>query len=118
MDSANKQKRRVGVTAGLRQTVANQATGETQVVAEMAAPPEMRTPMGTAAEGCNPSADGSMATVALESGSRRPSEEQSKAGELASRERMLPADRTQGRRAGGAHEALPHTPPGGKPHKR
>jgi hypothetical protein len=43
-------KRRVGVTAGLRQIVGNQATGFPQVVTEMAAPPEMRTPMGTAAK--------------------------------------------------------------------
>ena len=43
-------KRRVGVTARLRQTVGNQGTGSLQVVSEMAAPLELRTPMGTAAE--------------------------------------------------------------------
>jgi hypothetical protein len=43
-------KRRVGVTARSRQIVGNQATGFPQVVTEMAAPPELRTPMGTAAK--------------------------------------------------------------------
>ena len=42
-------KRRVGVTAGSRQTEGNQATGSFQVATEMAAPLELRTPMGTAA---------------------------------------------------------------------
>jgi hypothetical protein len=54
--------------------------------------------MGTCGESCNPSADGSMATVALESMSGRG-------------QRVADG----GERAGGAHEALPHTPPGGKP---
>ena len=43
------QKRRVGVTAGSRRTEGNQATGSFQVATEMAAPLELRTPMGTAA---------------------------------------------------------------------
>ena len=43
-------KRRVGVTARLRQTVIDLVTGRQQVATEMAAPPELRTPMGTAAE--------------------------------------------------------------------
>ena len=43
-------KRRVEVTAGLRQIVEDQATGSVQVDTEMAAPLEWRTPMGTAAK--------------------------------------------------------------------
>jgi hypothetical protein len=42
-------KRRVGVTARLRQIDGNQAIGSPQIASEMAAPPELRTPMGTAA---------------------------------------------------------------------
>ena len=42
-------KRRVGVTARSRQIETNQGTGGLQIVTEMAAPPELRTPMGTAA---------------------------------------------------------------------
>jgi hypothetical protein len=42
-------KRRVGVTAGSRQTEGGQVTDFLQVVTEMAAPLEFRTPMGTAA---------------------------------------------------------------------
>jgi hypothetical protein len=90
-------RRRVRVTAGARR--ADQGTWSLlQAVAEMAAPYELRTPMGTCGESCNPSADGSMATVALESMSGRG-------------QRVADG----GERAGGAHEALPHTPPGGKP---
>src|SRR5262245_14051822 len=91
-------RRRVRVTAGSRQA-ARGTWSLLQAVAEMAAPYELRTPMGTCSESCNRSADGSMATVALESmGGRGP----------------RGAD-GGGERAGGAHEALPHTPPGGKP---
>jgi len=50
MDSAGMRKRRVGVTASSRQTVGNQATGSPQVDTEIAAPLELRTPMGTAAK--------------------------------------------------------------------
>ena len=42
-------RRRVGVTARLRQIVGTQATGSGQIATEMAAPLELRTPMGTAA---------------------------------------------------------------------
>jgi transposase len=42
-------KRRVGVTARSRQIVGSQATGCWQIATEMAAPLELRTPMGTAA---------------------------------------------------------------------
>lgn len=43
-------KRRVGVTARSRRIVGKQATGSPQIAAEMAAPLELRTPMGTAAQ--------------------------------------------------------------------
>jgi hypothetical protein len=46
-------KRRVGVTARLRRTEEKQATDFPQVDSEMAAPPELRTPMGTAVEAEN-----------------------------------------------------------------
>jgi hypothetical protein len=45
-------KRRVGVTARLRQIGGNQVTGSPQIAFEIAAPPELRTPMGTAASSC------------------------------------------------------------------
>src|SRR5947199_6265576 len=44
--------RRVGVTARLRQVGGYQETGSPQNATEMAAPPEFRTPMGTAAASC------------------------------------------------------------------
>ena len=57
-------KRRVGVTARSRQNVGNQGTGSVQIATEMAAPLEIRTPMGTAANAANRVRDGSMATQA------------------------------------------------------
>jgi hypothetical protein len=57
-------------TARSRQTVGKQATGSPQVVPEMAAPRELRKPMGAAAESCNESADRSVATMALETVAR------------------------------------------------
>jgi len=42
-------KRRVGVTARLWQIDGNQVIGSPQIASEIAAPPELRTPMGTAA---------------------------------------------------------------------
>jgi len=50
LDSAGMRKRRVGVTARSRQIVGKQASGSLQVVTEMAASLELRTPMGTAAK--------------------------------------------------------------------
>jgi hypothetical protein len=70
-------RRRVGVTARSGQIVGSQATGTLQVDTEMAAPLELRTPMGTCGEGRNQSADGSMATMAQESTSRMQSEKSS-----------------------------------------
>jgi hypothetical protein len=49
MDSAGMWKRRVGVTAKLRWIVEDQATGSPQIDTEIAAPLELRTPMGTVA---------------------------------------------------------------------
>jgi hypothetical protein len=98
-------KRRVGVTARSRQNDGNQATGTLQFVTEMAAPLELRTPAGTCGGSCKQSADGSMATMAR--GSQR-AEERSK-------ERMPGKRERAGRGALRALEALPQTPPGGKP---
>ena len=97
-------KRRVGVTARSRQSVGNQVTGTPQIDTEMAALLELRTPKGTCGESCNQSADGSMVTMARELTDRMQSE---KSGEG---KRAWP-----GKSALRAHEALPHTPPGGKP---
>src|SRR5664280_120895 len=100
-------KRRVGVTARSRQNDGNQATGTLQFVTEMAAPLEFRTPAGTCGGSCKQSADGSMATKARESTGRVQSEERSQGerdGEVG-----------RGDSALRAHEALPHTPPRGKP---
>ena len=49
MDSDGMWKRRVGVTARLRQIEGRQAIASPQIVTEMAAPPVGRTPRGTAA---------------------------------------------------------------------
>ena len=46
-------KRRVGVTATSRRIVGYQATGSPQIDSEMAAPLELRTPMGTVATATN-----------------------------------------------------------------
>jgi hypothetical protein len=99
-------KRRVGVTARSREIVGNQETGTLQIDAEMAAPLELRTPNGTCGEGCKQSADGSMVTMARETNE----------GQNPIREEVGGEERVGGeKRAEGAHEALPHTPPGGKP---
>src|ERR1035441_10824056 len=102
-------RRRVGVTARSGQIVGSQATGTLQVDTEMAAPLELRTPMGTCGEGRNQSADGSMATMAQESTSRMQSEKSS----LEKREKGISPPRRSGARER-AHEAPPHTPPGGQ----
>ena len=71
-------KRRVGVTARSRQIEGSRVTGFLQIDTEMAAPLELRTPIGTCGgEGRNQSADGSMATMARESTGRMQSEESS-----------------------------------------
>jgi hypothetical protein len=71
-------KRRVGVTARSRQIEGSQETGSLQVDTEMAAPLELRTPIGTCGgKGRQQSADGSMATKAQESTGRMQSEESS-----------------------------------------
>src|ERR1039457_3592638 len=91
-------KRRVGVTARLRRIVGSRKSGFSQIVSEMAAPLELRTPTGTCGKGRNQSADGSMATKAQQS-----------IGRIQSKQRGV----DDGARS--AHEALPHTSPGGKP---
>ena len=98
-------KRRVGVTARSWQIAGSQETGTLQIDTEIAAPLELRTPMGTCGEGCNQSADGSMVTMARESDGQNAIRE-----EWGGEESM-----DTGRGALRAHEALPHTPPGGKP---
>jgi hypothetical protein len=98
-------KRRVGVTARSWQIEGSQETGSLQIDTEIAAPLELRTPMGTCGEGCNQSADGSMVTMARESDGQNAIRE-----ELGGEESMAGEERAEG-----AHEALPHTPPGGKP---
>jgi hypothetical protein len=100
-------KRRVGVTAGSRQIVGSQETGSLQIDAEMAAPLELRTPMGTCGEGLQSECgwkhgdNGAEDKRRAESNPRR---------EGRGRERGPGEERAEG-----AHEALPHTPPGGKP---
>src|ERR1039457_3749752 len=128
-------KRRVGVTARSRQIEGSQETGSLQVDTEMAAPLELRTPIGTCGgKGRQQSADGSMATKAQESTGRMQSEESSQGKRDGKMRRGSGAPKARMRRcpilrqgafgkAGGtphgggalrAHEALPHTPPGGK----
>jgi hypothetical protein len=68
--SAGMWKRRVGVTAWLRQIGRSRVTGSAQIATEMAAPFELRTPTGTAANRLHQSANGSMATMALKSTGR------------------------------------------------
>src|ERR1017187_8053061 len=89
-------KRRVGVTARSRQIVGNQVTGTPQFATEIAAPLELRTPMGTCGEGRNQSADGSMVTMARELTGRMQSEKsrggkQSMPGRVARCARPSPA---------------------------
>ena len=100
-------KRRVGVTARSRQNDGNQGTGTPQFATEMAAPLEIRTPAGTCGKSCNQSADGSLAKKAQQTTCR-----------IQLREvRVGRGEFSEGCRSGAlrAHEALPHTPPGGKP---
>jgi hypothetical protein len=101
------QKRRVGVTARSRQIVGRQATESPQIVTEMAAPFELRTPKGTFGER-RLSADGSMATKARD----QRAEASPKAEEG---EREMEGVYKEAARLNGAHEARPHTPPRGKP---
>jgi len=107
-------KRRVGVTARSRQTGDGQATGRLQVDTEMAAPPELRTPTGTAAKGRNESADGSKATEARESVWQRAIQKNTRAVGACGHKAAARVG-TLGDSARSAHEALPPTPPGGKP---
>jgi hypothetical protein len=100
VDSAQLRQRRVGVTARSRRTGTRQATGASQVASEMAAPLASRTPMGTAAKAAN--------RVRMEAWrqGRRLRSDHPTPGRAGQRRQS---------RALRAHEALPHTPPGGKP---
>ena len=102
-------KRRVGVTARSRQIVESQVTGSRQIASEMAAPLELRTPMGSAAKAAIRVQmevwrqwRGSQLAEGNPMGTGR---RQSKGNPVASR--VSSALR--------AHEALPQTSPGGKP---
>src|SRR5579859_519713 len=94
-------KRRVGVTARSRQIEQIRETGTVQIASEIAAPLELRTPKGTAVK--------TASRVRMEVWRQRRRSEQSAESvesQWQGKER---------RRAGGAHEAPPHTRPGGKP---
>ena len=102
-------KRRVGVTARSRLIVGNQATGTPQIVTEIAAPLELRTPMGTVAKAAN--------RVRMEAWRYYAREDQSGRRTIQKEDECRERNGAGGsdRRAERAHEALPHTPPGGKP---
>ena len=101
-------KRRVGVTARSRQIVRSQATGSSQIDSEMAAPLELRTPMGTAATAAN--------RVRMEAWRQwRVEDSRQKAVRAARGQNEQEASGGGARALGARYEALPHTPPGGKP---
>lgn len=99
-------KRRVGVTARSRQNDGNQATGTLQFGTEMAAPLELRTPAGTLRRKLQKECGWKHGDI----GARR-----SQRAEERSRERMPEKRDGAGNGARRALEALPQTPPGGKP---
>jgi hypothetical protein len=103
-------KRRVGVTARSREIVGQQATGALQIDAEIAAPLVSRTPKGTVAEATTECGwkRGDTNTGAKDNRAESSSEAMVE-------NRGANGDCGGGRRAAGAHEALPHTSPGGKP---
>jgi hypothetical protein len=100
------------VTARSWQIEGRQVTGSLQVDTEMAAPLELRTPAGTCGEGRKQSADGSMATKAQESTARMTVQEEFTGTGIGIGGRAELGAESGALRA---HEALPHTPPGGKP---
>ena len=101
--------RRVGVTARSRQVEGNQATGSLQIASEIAAPLELRTPTSTAAKAAIRVRMEAWRTMALETMGQ-------KANPKRVRGRTESGISGRGERRGKrAHEALPHTPPGGKP---
>ena len=99
-------KRRVGVTARSRRNVGNQASGALQFGTEMAAPLEMRTPAGTLRRKLQKECGWKHGDI----GARR-----SQRAEERSKERMPEKRDGAGNGARRALEALPQTPPGGKP---
>ena len=97
-------KRRVGVTARLRRIDGNPEMGSPQIVSEMAAPPESRTPMGTAA----------VAAIRVRMEAWRQRRGSQLTGDYFN-SNGNEAPRASDGAPGGAHEALPQTPPGGRP---
>jgi hypothetical protein len=98
-------KRRVGATARSRQNDGNQATGTLQFVTEMAAPLELRTPAGT----CGPRLQTECGWKHGDNGAGKSTSRRTIQGAYARKR-----DET-GSGALRALEALPQTPPGGKP---
>ena len=95
------------MTARLWQIGGNQVTGAPQIASEMAAPPALRTPMGTAARAA--------IRVRMEAWRQwRWSQSTEDNPSDNGRGKVQGMSRGEGAPAG-AHEALPHTPPGGKP---
>ena len=82
-------KRRVGVTARLRQIGGSQAIGSPQIATEMAAPPELRTPMGTAAGAAKRVRMEAWRTVARESADRNQSKRVLRRGVIGRWERIM-----------------------------
>src|SRR5271157_2572267 len=97
-------KRRVGVTARSRLVVENQAIGTPQTASEMAAPLVSRTPMGTVATAKN--------ECGWKHGGYFWREKQSGSEPFGQNGKDRPI---RGAARYRAHEALPHTPPGGEP---
>jgi hypothetical protein len=101
--------RRVGVTARSRQIEGNQATGSLQIASEIAAPLELRTPTSTAAKAANRVRMEAWRTMALESMGQKANPKRVRGGTESG---MSGGGEQRGKRA---HEALPHTSPGGRP---
>ncbi len=103
-------KRRVGVTARSRLIVGNQATGTPQIATEIAAPLVSRTPRGTVA-----AATSECGWKRGDTNSGAKDNRQKTDPEIANRGesgiRTIRGGRTRALKR--AHEALPHTPPGG-----
>ena len=106
-------KRRVGVTARSREIVGNQATGTPQIDSEIAAPLVLRTPRGTVAAATTECGWKRGDTTGAEDNRQDPVPE--KGCRIRIREREGVAKCGEDSAPDGAHEALPHTSPGGKP---
>ena len=95
------------MTARSRQNVGNQATGTPQFVTEMAAPLELRTPAGT----CGPRLQTECGWKHGDNGAGKSTSRRTIQGTACPREKRC----SGGAGALRALEALPQTPPGGKP---